>query len=216
MDMASNLKKIERTYDSVAQEYAETFTDDHARKPKDQEILGRFAEIVGHKKPVWDLGCGPGQTTKYLTDLGVAVSGLDLSAKILDQAKARYPEIHFQKGDLLDLEFKDSTIAGVVAFYATVHFTQAQVSQAFSEIYRVLQPGGIFLSTYHLGAEAIQIETFLGKKVDIRFVPVTSDFLFQSLNTVGFENIEIIEREPYHGVEYASRRAYVFALKSTA
>ena len=211
--MEQVLKKIAQTYDAVAKEYAETFTGEHTRKPKDQEILQRFANKIGDSKPVWDFGCGPGQTTKYLTDLGVAISGLDLSAKILDQAQALYPKIHFRKGNLLDLDFIDNTIAGAVAFYATVHFTEVHVSQALSEIYRVLRPGGLFLSTYHLGEEAILIESFLGRRVDIRFVPVTTDFLYRSLRHLGYEQIEIIERDPYPDVEYASRRAYVFAVK---
>jgi len=49
------------------------------KKPKDQEILHRFSIEIGDKKPVWDFGCGPGQTTKYLKDLGIEISGLDLS-----------------------------------------------------------------------------------------------------------------------------------------
>ena len=216
VQMKKVLRKIAQAYDTIAQEYANAFTDEHAKKPKDQEILQRFANKIGDKKPVWDLGCGPGQTTKYLNDLGIAISGLDLSAKILDQAKALYPKIHFRQGNLLDLEFKNDSIAGIVAFYATVHFTEAHVGRAFCEIFRVLQPGGLFLSAYHLGKEPIHIDTFLGKKVDLPFVPLTTDFIFRCLTDQGFEKIEAIEREPYPDVEYESRRAYVFAVKPTS
>jgi hypothetical protein len=41
----------------------------------------------------------------------------------------------------------------------------------------------------------------------------TADFIFSCLRNSGFEKIEIIERDPYPGVEYESRRAYVFAIK---
>ena len=207
------LRQIVQTYDVVAKEYAKAFTGEHANKPKDQEILQRFANKIGDKKPVWDIGCGPGQTTKYLTDLGIEISGLDLSAKILDQARQLYPEIHFRQGNLLNLEFENASIAGIVAFYAFVHFSDAQVGQAFCEIHRALQPGGLFLSTYHLGEETVHLDTFLGKKVDIPFVPTTTDFIFRCLTDQGFEKIEVIAREPYPEVEYASRRAYVFAVK---
>lgn len=72
-------------------------------------------------------GCGPGQTTKYLTDLGIEASGLDLSGEILAHAITNHPEINFRKGNILELEFNDDSIGGIVAFYAIVHFTTEQV-----------------------------------------------------------------------------------------
>jgi SAM-dependent methyltransferase len=43
--------------------------------------------------------------------------------------------------------FEDESIAGIIAFYAAVHFSKEQVAKAFREIFRVLQPGGVFLFT---------------------------------------------------------------------
>lgn len=211
--MGQDLKKVENMYDTVAKEYAETFSGEHGKKPKDQEILRRFSREIGDKESVWDFGCGPGQTTKYLKDLGIEISGLDLSEKILEQARTIHPEINFRKGNILELEFDDDSIDGVVAFYAIVHFTEEQVEIAFREAFRVLQPGGLFLFTYHIGEETIHIEEFLGKKINIDFMFFTTDFISSCLEKNGFEKIETIEREPYPGAEYESRRAYVFAKK---
>jgi ubiquinone/menaquinone biosynthesis C-methylase UbiE len=94
--MEQDLTKIEKVYDTVAKEYAETFSGEHEKKPMDREILRRFAQEIGHRKPGWDLGCGPGQTTKHLTNLGLEVSGLDLSEKTLEQARVRHPGILFR------------------------------------------------------------------------------------------------------------------------
>ena len=211
--MGQELNKIEKMYDTVAKEYSETFSDEHQKKPKDQEILYRFFQEIWDRRPVWDFGCGPGQTAKYLKNLGIEISGLDLSNKILEQARTIHPGIHFRKGNILELEFEKESIAGIVAFYAIVHFTEDQVEIACREIFRVLQQGGIFLFTYHIGDETIHVEEFLGKKIDINFMFFTTDFIYSCLKKSGFENIEIIEREPYPDVEYQSRRAYVFAIK---
>jgi len=213
MIMGQNLKKIENLYDAIAKEYTKTFLGEHEKKPKDQEILYRFTQEMGGRRPVWDFGCGPGQTTAYLKSIGMEISGLDLSEKILQQARRNHSKIHFRKGNILDLEFENSSIAGVVAFYAIVHFTKAQVEIACREIFRVLKPGGVFLFTYHVGEKTIHVEEFLGKPIDIDFMFFATNFIFDCLNTIGFEKIEIIEREPYPDIEYESRRAYVFAKK---
>jgi ubiquinone/menaquinone biosynthesis C-methylase UbiE len=214
MSMGQNLEKITDTYDAVAKEYADTFSGEHEKKPKDQEMLHRFSKEIGKRRPIWDFGCGPGHTSAYLRNLGIEISGIDLSEKLLEQARMLHPEIHFRKGNLLELEFDNGSIAGVVSFYAIVHFTKQQVAMACNEIFRVLQPGGILLLTYHIGDDTIHLEEFLGRKIDIDFMFFNTKFINKCLKNSGFEKIEIIEREPYPDVEYESRRAYVFATKS--
>jgi ubiquinone/menaquinone biosynthesis C-methylase UbiE len=211
--MGQNPNTVAEMYDVVAKEYAEKFCGEHHKKPRDREILYRFSQEVAGKKPIWDFGCGPGQTTQYLRSLGIEISGLDASEKLIEKAKVIHPGITFRKGNILALEFEDKSIAGIVAFYAIVHFSQEQVAEAFREIFRVLQPGGVFLFTYHIGEGAIHLDEFLGKDVDIDFMFFKTDFISLCIKDTGFEGIEIIEREPYPEVEYQSRRAYVFAKK---
>ncbi len=211
--MGQDLEKIERLYDAVAAQYAETFTGEHEKKPMDQEMLRRFSRAIGARGPVWDLGCGPGQTARYLKDLGVDISGLDLSEKLLDQARTIHPGRTFRRGDILDLDLTDDSIAGVVSFYTICHFTTEQVKKAFDEVFRVLRPGGIFLLTYHAGDQTIHVKEFLGKEIDIDFMLFPTDLIRGCLDDSGFNKIEIVEREPYADVEYESRRAYGFAAK---
>jgi SAM-dependent methyltransferase len=215
MTMGQDLNKVESMYDALAKEYAEKFCGEHEKKPQDREILYRFSQVVAGKKPIWDLGCGPGQTTQYLRNLGVEIFGLDVSEKLLEQAKVIHPGIIFRKGNILDLKFENESIAGIVAFYALVHFSQEQVANAFREIFRVLKPVGVFLFTYHIGEGAIHLDEFLGKDVDIDFMFFKTDFISLCVKDAGFEDIEILERDPYPEVEYQSRRAYVFAKKPT-
>lgn len=211
--MSQDLNKIEKTYDAVADKYAAAFTCEHDKKPKDREMLCRFITAIDGRGPVWDLGCGPGQTSRFLNDRGLAVSGMDLSAAMVEQAKLCNPGIHFRKGDMLHLDFGDDSIAGAVAFYSIVHFSDEQVRTAFREIFRVLQPGGILLLAFHEGESTIHVDSFLETEVDVDFMFFTPGFILDSLETGGFVNIIIEEREPYPDIEYQSRRAYIFAEK---
>lgn len=205
--------KVEAIYDLLAEEWAVAFSREQDRKPKDQEMLRRFAHEIGNRRPLWDLGCGPGNTAEYLHCLGLDVSGLDLSAKMLEQARLLHPAIRFQQGDILHLPFENDSIGGMLAFYAMVHFTKDEICMAFREVFRVLQLGGVFLFTYHLGDQTLRLDEFLGKRIDIDFMFITTEFVVRSLEDSGFERIEITEREPYPGIEHQSRRAYAFARK---
>jgi ubiquinone/menaquinone biosynthesis C-methylase UbiE len=211
--MGQDINKIEKVYDTIAREWTEKFSGEHNKKPMDQNILNRFSKEIGERRPVWDFCCGPGNTAGYLKNLGIGISGMDISERILEQARSIHSDINFQKGNILDLEFESNSIAGVVAFYAIIHFTEEQVDLAFNEIFRVLQPEGLFLFTFHIGNNTMHVSEFLGKKIDIDFMFFSTEVISKKLKTRGFEIIEIIEREPYPCVEYESRRAYVFAKK---
>lgn len=211
--MAQTSEHIRACYDTVAREYAERFADELAHKPLDRELLLRFAaEVRGHGK-VYDLGCGPGQTTAFLHDCGVDVIGLDLSAESLAEATRRHPGVPFVPGDMLALPCAGDALAGIVAFYAIVHFSLADLQRALAEMFRVLHPGGLLLLTFHIGEETIHLEEFLGQRVAVDFVLFRSETVTAELGNAGFDPIEVIERDPYPYVEYPSRRAYVFARK---
>lgn len=204
---------IRACYDAVAREYADRFSDELAHKPLDRELLARFASEVGHGQ-VLDLGCGPGHTTAFLHGRGVRVRGVDLSANLLAEARQRHTDIAFEQGDLLALPLADASLAGVLAFYAIVHLSPTGLRRALTEMHRVLQPGGRLLLTFHIGEGSIHVEEFLGRPVALDFVFFSPQDVTNQLFHAGFVGVEVIERDPYQGVEYPSRRAYLFARKS--
>jgi SAM-dependent methyltransferase len=204
---------VRTCYDAVAREYADRFAGELRHKPLDRELLSRFTtEIHGHEE-VCDLGCGPGQTTAYLHSCGVRVCGLDVSAELLREATRLHPGVAFEPGDMLALPRADGTVAGVVAFYAIVHFSPAQLRRALAEMYRVLRPGGRLLLAFHAGVGAVHVEGFLGRPVALDFFYFSPAVIADELAGAGFARVNVIERDPYPDVEYPSRRGYVFASK---
>jgi SAM-dependent methyltransferase len=204
---------IRACYDTVAREYAERFAGELAHKPLDRELLSRFASEVTGRGDVYDLGCGPGQTTAFLHRCGVTVRGLDISAELLREARQRHPGIAFEPGDMLALPLVDASLAGVIAFYAIVHLSPDGLRQALAEMYRVLRPGGRLLLAFHVGEKSIHVEEFLGHRISLDFVFFAPQVVMDELVRAGFVAVEVIERDPYPDVEHPSRRAYVFARK---
>ena len=74
-------------YDAVSHEYAERFKDEMDDKPFDRDCLDRLAREVAGLGPICDLGCGPGQIARYLHRQGVKTLGVDLSAKMVEEAQ---------------------------------------------------------------------------------------------------------------------------------
>jgi SAM-dependent methyltransferase len=58
-------------YDKTAKTYADKFMDELSHKHLDRILLNSFVTENIHSSRWIDLGCGPGQTTKYVADLGV-------------------------------------------------------------------------------------------------------------------------------------------------
>jgi ubiquinone/menaquinone biosynthesis C-methylase UbiE len=205
---------IRACYDTVAREYAERFAGELAHKPLDRELLERFASLVHGRGKVYDLGCGPGQTTAFLHGRGVEVCGVDLAPALLREAGQRHPGVAFVQGDMLALACPDASLAGVIAFYSILHFSPPDRRRALAEMHRVLQPGGLLLLAFHLGEGSIHVEEFLGHAVVLHFMLFTAQGVTDELVQARFEVVEAIERDPYPNVEYPSRRAHLFARKS--
>lgn len=69
-------------------------------------------------------------------------------------------------------------------------------------------------SPTHIGGEVLRPEEMWGTKVQIQFHQFDCGMIERLLTGAGFRVEELVEREPYPpGVEFQSRRAYIFARK---
>lgn len=213
----SSPSAVRAFYDAVAREYADHFADELDGKPMDRALLERFADVVRGAGPVYDLGCGPGgQTTAFLHARGVDARGMDLSPAAVAEAARRHPSVPFSAGDMLALPLADGSAAGLVAFYAIVHFGPEPLRTAVREMARVLRPGAPLLLSFHVGDETVHVDEMFGRRasVDFRFHPV--ERVESALRDAGMGDIEPLVRDPYPGVEHPTRRAYVLARKPIA
>jgi len=201
-------------YDRIAEDYARNIYRELQHKPIDRELLTRFAAAIQGHGPICDMGTGPGHVARFLRDTGADVFGLDFSPRMLELATRLNPDINFREGNMLALDLKDASLAGITAFYAIANIPADSLPTVFREMHRVLKPDGLLLLSFHIGNDVICPESLWNNPISMQFYQQQPERIRELLTGAGFNVEEITEREPYAPeVEYQSRRAYVRARK---
>ena len=211
---AERAAKTQASYDAVAAEYATRMSNELDHRPRERDLLRRFAQRCRNRGLICDAGCGPGHISRYIGQFNSDVIGLDLSLGLLMQARDRNPGILFVQGDMLALPFASEALSGIVAFYSIIHFESLQVDQALGEMRRVLRPEGQLLLGFHVGTNAVHVDELWGINVDLDAAFFSMDDVTDRLAKLGFAVVEQFQRDPFPEVEYQSVRGYIWGQKS--
>ncbi len=132
----------------------ERFFEEYAKMPRSKDGLSAagewrqlkplFPPLVG--KTVLDLGCGYGWHCSFAAEQGaVKVLGLDLSRKMIEEAKRRNAEkrIEYRVCGIEEYEYPENKWDCVVSNLA-LHYIE-DIDKIFQKVYQTLKPGGNFL-----------------------------------------------------------------------
>jgi SAM-dependent methyltransferase len=201
-------------YDAVAEDYAELFRDTLTVTPVERGLLHAFAELVGKGGAVADLGCGPGRVTGYLASLGLSVFGVDLSESMLAIARRENPGLRFERGSMLDLDLPDDGLAGVVSWYSSIHTPVYRLPALFTELGRVLAPGGHLLVAFQVGDEPRRHDQPFGHPVALDFQRRRPDHIAALLTAAGFDVRSQTVREAEEAFGEPVPQAFLMARKA--
>ena len=137
-------------------------------EPVVREALGEVRGLA-----VLDLGCGTGRHSLWLAQAGAAVTAVDFSAGMLDEARGKpgAETVHFLVHDLHEpLPFEGGSFDRVVSGLVLEHLRE--LGPFFGEAQRVLRPGGrAVVSAMHpamflKGTQARFTDPATGEKVE--------------------------------------------------
>ncbi|EKE25611.1 MAG: methyltransferase [uncultured bacterium] len=141
------LSETESGYDSIAEKFSQT------RKHFWREL--EFIKDYTHPgENVLDYGCGNGRLLELIGENNPNYQGVDVSARLIDLAKEKYPKQEFSKINPIQttLPFNEgffNTIYSIAVFH---HFPSQKYRQAMAnELYRVTKDGGqVIITVWYL------------------------------------------------------------------
>lgn len=107
----------------------------------DGPMLARVVSLAPQN--ALDIGCGEGRFCRMLSDLGVAVVGVDPVDLMVEQARKRHPKGEYHIGYAESLPFDDSTFDLAVSYLSLIDIDF--LDEAVSEMARILRPEGRLL-----------------------------------------------------------------------
>jgi SAM-dependent methyltransferase len=108
------------------------------RRPDFDECIRRTR--IGAGTEVLDLGCGAGRFCRLAARTGASVSGIDAAAGMVEIARERVPDGHFEVGDIQFLPYEDRSFDVVTGFHSLPF--AADPLAALREAARVAKPAG--------------------------------------------------------------------------
>jgi SAM-dependent methyltransferase len=127
-------------WERAAASYDECWTDTRLFV---EPLLDAAGVAAGSR--VLDVACGPGYVSEAAVARGADPVGVDVSAAMVEAARARRPGLTFVVGDAQRLPFADESFDAVTMNFGILHLSQPEA--AVAEARRVLIPGGRFAFT---------------------------------------------------------------------
>jgi ubiquinone/menaquinone biosynthesis C-methylase UbiE len=197
--MKTFAQKSRESYNRKADDYDSTFDGRFTRRFKEL-LLEKMNIKVGDF--VLDVACGNGTFLKMASDrVRIKGFGIDISEKMIDNARKKCPEMTFEVNGCDDIRFEDGMFDVITVVAAYHHFPD--VSAFAKEAERLLKPKGLLYIaevTYPFLIRAI-LNPFipLSKAGDVRFYTskeITKNFQAQGFAPKGYwkeGHIQIVE-----------------------
>jgi SAM-dependent methyltransferase len=214
--MDAKTEELRAAHDVLAEFYADRLAGALDHMPGERAVLGLFCELTlaaGLGTDVGDIGCGPGRLEPYLAAKGLSPRGIDLSPEMIRVARRDHPGFGFDVADLRELPFEDASLAGVTCWYSLMYLAPSDRPAAFSELARVIKPGGYLVTAFKAGDSQVRRgghSTGLGVEFDVYWL--SPDEMARQVTDAGFTTVFWGGR-PAEGRE-GSPQGYLLARRS--
>ncbi|TDO20597.1 class I SAM-dependent methyltransferase [Pedobacter duraquae] len=185
-------KETFETWNTVAALYEEKFMDlDFYNETYDYIC----SSIVKPNAKLLDLGCGPGNITKYLLSKrpDFDIYGIDVAPNMIELAKKNNPSARFDVMDSRQISQMQMKYDGIICGFCLPYLSPADSQKLILDVKDLLNDDGLFYLSFVEGdasQSGFQVGSS-GKRV--YFYYHTLAVLKMNLLEAGFENIEVFQ-----------------------
>ncbi len=185
--------------------------------PSDEviELVPLLKERNAHR--ILDLACGAGRHLVYLSKAGFELYGTDIAKSGLDYAQQLLAQEQLAarliQSEMAAIPFRAASFDAVICIHAIQHQIFQDLTRSTREIYRVLRPGGLFLSTFpsrrdrrYGQGEEIEPNTFLstvGPDIGVPHHYCSLAEIEELLDGFAIKHVELDERLAADGNRYS-------------
>lgn len=121
-----------------------------------RESLDCFSDLIEPGSRVLDLGCGPGNVSKLLSDRipSLDLTGIDLSRSMITLAEKNVPSGKFYVRDIRNPAFDSSSFDAVVAAFCVPFIDDSEAIDLIAGVSGILKTGGAFYISFMEGEGA--------------------------------------------------------------
>lgn len=186
MEPRNSASEAARPFDALGLGYEQAFGHQPARRAALDWIVAQLP--AGAR--VLDVGCGTGRpTAEVLAAAGHAVTGIDVSATMVELARRQVPGARFEQADVRDFAAADASWDAVCAFFSLLQMPRRDLDATLRRIAGWLAPGGAFvLAAVPVDIEELDIE-FMGQPLRVTSYP-TERYL-ELLRGAGLEIVDV-------------------------
>lgn len=178
--------------------------------PQPQDVaLQRVQDLA--PVSVLEVGCGQGQFAAALAGLGIDVTAIDQSPRMVALTAAR--GVQARQADVQQLAFDDGTFDLAVANYMLYHVPD--ILRALDEIVRVLRPGGALVAVTNSVRKLRELWDLVGRDRDADEEGFSSENGGELL-TLHFESVERVDVDERFTVTETAIRDYIRATRFAA
>lgn len=169
------------------------YRDEATRSQKEacENLMEKLLAVVPEKKgKILDVACGKGATTRHLLKYYPpdAVTGINISERQLEKARANAPDCDFRLMSATEMDFEDESFDAIICVEAAFHFDTRE--KFLREAWRILKPGGTIMLTDILSS----LKTERSSKLLTEKNHIEDPEEYEELLTrVGFEHAQTID-----------------------
>jgi len=197
-----NTNNTAKIFGKYAKVYENKFMDLRLFHDTYDSFLGYLSN---EKSAILDIGCGPGNISKYLLDNNpkLNILGIDIASEMLELARENNPSANFKLIDCNTIHTLNSSFDGIMSGFCTPYLSKDEVVTFISNAYKLLNTNGIlYISTMEGSYENSKyVGPSSGENESMYTHYYTEEYLKSVLLKNGFSILETVRKKENNNLE---------------